>query len=150
VHADGEIIAGAWWDVNENFGFDLVSMTDLWMETHNATVDGAAGNEGEIFRDVLLEALMADDDNGNLDDGTPNDDAITEAFCEHGITLIGNISLDHEEFETPVAELTPVAIETTLDVDYPEFIGGANIYWRTTPGATYIMTENDRFRRFNI
>jgi hypothetical protein len=26
VHADGEIIAGAWWDVNENFGFDLVSM----------------------------------------------------------------------------------------------------------------------------
>lgn len=141
VHADGEIIAGAWWDVNENLGFDLVSMTNLWMETLNATVDGAAGNEGEIYRDVLLEALMADDDNGNLDDGTPNDDAITEAFCEHGITLIGNISLDHEEFETPIAELTPVVIETTLDVDYPEFIGGANIYWRTAPGASYTMTE---------
>jgi len=144
VHADGEIIAGAWWDVNENFGADLISMTDLWMETHNATVDGADGNEGEIFRDVLLEALMADDDNADLADGTPNDDLITEAFCEHGITLVGNVGLEHEEFEEPVAVDEPIVIATTLDVDFPEYIGDALMFWRTAPGAAFTelaMTE---------
>ncbi len=140
VHADGEIIAGAWWDVNENFGGDLTTMTELWTETFNGIVDGANGNEGEVYRDVLLEALMADDDNGDLADGTPNDDAITSAFCEHGITLIGNISLDHNEFETPIAALAPISIEATLEVDFPEFIGGANMYWRTSPGAAYTET----------
>lgn len=140
VHADGEIVAGAWWDVNENFGADLVSMTDLWMETHNATVDGVDGNEGEIFRDVLLEALIADDDNGDLADGTPNDDAITSAFCEHGITLVGNVSLDHNEFVEPVAVMEPLVIEATLDADFPEYIGFASMYWRTTPGAAFIET----------
>lgn len=141
VHADGEIIAGAWWDVNENFGGDLVTMTDLWMETHNGTVDGADGNEGEIFRDVLLEALMADDDNADLTDGTPNDDAITEAFCEHGITLIGNVDLEHTEFAEPVAYDVPLVIETSLDVDFPEYVGSALMMWRTTPGAAFTETE---------
>jgi len=144
VHADGEIIAGAWWDVNENFGADLISMTELWMETHNATIDGADGNEGEIFRDVLLEALIADDDNADLGDGTPNDDIITDAFCEHGITLIGNIGLDHTEFTTPVEVDVPLVVETDLEVDYPEYIGSASLFYRTTGAGAYtetIMTE---------
>lgn len=135
VHADGEIVAGAWWDVNVNLGADLVSMTALWMETLNATVDGANGNEGEIFRDVLLEALLADDDNGDLGDGTPNDDAITAAFCLHGITLIGNISLNHAEFEEPVAIMEPISVDAELVVDFPEYVGAASMFWRTAPGA---------------
>lgn len=45
-------------------------MTAIWMETLNATVDGFDGNEGEIYRDVLIEALLADDDNGDMSDGT--------------------------------------------------------------------------------
>ena len=135
VHADGEIIAGAWWDVNVEFGGDLVSMTDIWMETHNATVDGPDGSEGEIYRDVLLEALIADDDNGDLTDGTPNDDVITAGFCIHGITLVGNVGLEHTEFAEPVAVDEPVLIEVELDVDYPEFIGDAVMLWRTGGGA---------------
>lgn len=138
VHADGEIIAGAWWDVEENTSHTF--FTDLWNATHNATVDGADGNEGEIYRDVLLEALMADDDNGDLTDGTPNDDAITSAFCEHGITLIGNISIDHAEYVTPVPVLDPVVIDADLVVDYPEYLGPASLFWRTTPGGTYTET----------
>ncbi len=136
VHADGEIIAGAWWDVEENT--DHAFMENLWHATHNATVDGADGNEGEIFRDVLLEALMADDDNADLTDGTPNDDAITSAFCEHGITLIGNIELDHSEYVTPVTAMDPVVIDADLVVDYPSYIGSASLFYRTAPGAVYI------------
>ncbi len=144
VHADGEIVAGAWWDVNENFGGDLTSMTNLWMETHNATIDGADGNEGEIFRDVLLEALMADDDNADLGDGTPNDDFITDAFCEHGITLIGNIGLDHTEFTAPVEVDAPLVVVTDLEVDFPEYIGSASLFYRTAGAGAYtetLMTE---------
>ncbi len=144
VHADGEIIAGAWWDVNENFGGDLTTMTALWLQTFSATVDGADGNEGEIYRDVLLEALIADDDNADLGDGTPNDDIITDAFCEHGITLIGNIGLDHTEFTTPVEVAVPLVVETDLEVDYPEYIGSASLFYRTTGAGAYtetVMTE---------
>jgi len=140
VHADGEIIAGAWWDVKENFD-DMVITTELWMETHNATVDGPDGDEGSIFRDVLLEALIADDDNADLLDGTPNDDIITEAFCEHGITLVGNITLEFDEFTEPVTEMEPITLEVELDVDYPEYLGAANVFWRTTPGAAYTISE---------
>lgn len=144
VHADGEIIAGAWWDVNENFGGDLTTMTALWLQTFSATVDGADGNEGEIYRDVLLEALIADDDNADLGDGTPNDDIITDAFCEHGITLIGNIGLDHTEFTAPVEVDVPLVVETDLEVDFPEYIGSASLFYRTTGAGAYtetIMTE---------
>ena len=140
-HADGEIIAGAWWDVNENLGGDLTSMTEIWMETLNATVDGFDGNEGEIYRDVLIEALLADDDNGDMSDGTPNDDAIASAFCEHGIALIYNINLDHDELVTPIVPLTPISIEATLEVDYPEFVGATKMYWRTSPGVAYNETD---------
>ncbi|MFI5172926.1 MAG: T9SS type A sorting domain-containing protein, partial [Chitinophagales bacterium] len=138
VHADGEIIAGAWWDVEENM--DHTFMVDLYNETQNGTPDASDGNEGELYRDVLLEALLADDDNADLADGTPNDDAITAAFCEHGITLIGNLSIDHTEFSEPVAVLTPIPVETELDVDFPEYIGSVTMNWRTSPGAAYTAT----------
>lgn len=138
VHADGEIIAGAWWDVEENT--DHTFMVDLFNATFAAKVDGPNGDEGAIYRDVLLEALMADDDNGDLTDGTPNDEAITSAFCEHGITLIGNIELDHTEFSEPVAVAAPIVVDADLIVDFPEFVGATSMFWRTDPGAAYTMT----------
>ncbi|MFN3940777.1 MAG: M36 family metallopeptidase, partial [Chitinophagales bacterium] len=39
VHADGEIIAGAWWDLYENLDADMSAMISIWQETWFATVD---------------------------------------------------------------------------------------------------------------
>jgi len=55
VHADGEIIAGAWYDTYLNFG-NLQQMMDLYKETFYATVTGPDGTEGQVYVDVLIEA----------------------------------------------------------------------------------------------
>ncbi|MBI1192282.1 MAG: T9SS type A sorting domain-containing protein [Bacteroidetes bacterium] len=127
VHADGEIIAGAWWDLSEEFG-SLSDMTDLWINTFPATIDGPDGDEGSIYSDVLLEALLQDDDDADLSNGTPRDIAIITAFAIHGITLLANAELDH----TPgiAAAEAPVAISVGLDVDFPAYLGDVTLRWR--------------------
>jgi len=37
--------------------------------------------------DSYLAALAVDDNNGDLADGTPNEDLITEAFALHGLNI---------------------------------------------------------------
>jgi Zn-dependent metalloprotease len=48
VHADGEIIAGAFWDTHLNLG-NLQQMMDLFKETFYAGITGADGTEGTLF-----------------------------------------------------------------------------------------------------
>ncbi|MBC8173015.1 MAG: hypothetical protein H7X71_03825, partial [Chitinophagales bacterium] len=140
VHADGEIVAGAWWDLAENLGFDVNAMAEIWHETHLATVNGPDGDEGVIFRDVLLEALYADDDNANLDDGTPNDIAILDAFAEHGITLVANAVVNHEEIAVALPDLEGITIEAELEVDFPLYLGDFTMYWKANTATTWETT----------
>ncbi len=132
VHADGEIIAGAWWDYAENINNDVQGMMALFVETLAATLTASNGNEGSLYADILLEALLQDDDNGNINDGTPNDISILEAFAEHGITLIANAQLTHTEIATPLLSTDPIDIDATLVIDANAFIyfGGLDLHWR--------------------
>lgn len=86
VHADGEIIAGAWWDVALNFG-SVQQRQDLYVQTFAATIDYPDGQEGQLYSDILIEALTVDDNDGDLTNGTPNYCAITSAFALHGINM---------------------------------------------------------------
>ena len=95
VHADGEILAGAFWDLRKNLG-SLDQMMQLFKATYQALPNAMEGNEGQLYRDVLLEVLTANDNDNNLSNGTPDDDAISSAFARHGITLLAGIDLDHE------------------------------------------------------
>ena len=143
VHDNGEIIAGAWWDTGENMG-SVDNMGNLWNETHYALIDGFDGDEGNIYRNVLLAALEADDDDGDLGTGTPNDDAIITAFAAHGITLLANAVITHSEFSAPLAAADPILIDATLDVDFPAYLGDFNLYYRTTTSGAYtpvLMSE---------
>ena len=89
MHADGEIIAGAFWDLYLNLG-SMNQMLDLFKYTYDSGVDGPDGDEGVIYTDILLEVLYADDNDADLSNGTPNDLAIVSAFNLHGITLLSN------------------------------------------------------------
>ena len=84
VHADGEIIAGAFWDTYLNLG-SMPQMIDLFKYTFDAAPDGPNGTEGIIYTDVLLEVHYDDDNDNDLFNGTPNDNAIIQAFALHGI-----------------------------------------------------------------
>jgi len=135
VHADGEIIAGAWWDYGQERG-DQQEMVNLFQAAYPAGLDAADGDEGSLYRDVLLEALIQDDDDADLSTGTPNDIAIITAFGIHGITLLANADVDHVA-TTPLAA-TPITIEADLEVDFASYLGDFNMVWRTDGGGPWL------------
>ncbi|MBK9758862.1 MAG: T9SS type A sorting domain-containing protein [Flavobacteriales bacterium] len=137
VHADGEIIAGAWWDTYVNLGNNMVQTMDLFADAFpglQATV--ANGNEGSAFRAVLIDVLEADDDDGNLINGTPNGSAIAEAFRKHGITLISGFDVAHTPVETSLQD-AGILIEATAVVsgDFDVYVQGVQLNYRANTGA---------------
>lgn len=84
VHNDGLIIGGAMWDLRTYEGRTLTD--SLWVY--------ALYGEATLFEDYLIEVLIADDDNGNLGDGTPHACVIYLAFDKHGIGP-GPATVDH-------------------------------------------------------
>ncbi len=81
IHEDGMILTGAVWDVREAIGLERTSR--LYMDAMYGTPDGTS--LGEALADYFIEFLLADDDDGDLSNGTPNSAAIITAFNAHGI-----------------------------------------------------------------
>jgi|688.fasta_scaffold03673_27 Zn-dependent metalloprotease len=145
VHSDGEIIAGAWWDTYLLLGSDMLLTTQLFAEAYpGLQADIPNGQEGTAFRDVLIDVLQADDTDGDLTNGTPNGNAIVEAFALHGITLISGFDLIH----TPAADqnanngITIIA-QTTVTFPYTQYVQGVQLNYRINAGGwnTAVMTN---------
>ncbi|RMI17416.1 MAG: T9SS C-terminal target domain-containing protein [Calditrichaeota bacterium] len=97
-HITGLIIAGAFWDLRQ-----AVGLSTAWHLHHFArygTPDDA--NDGIAFSEWFVETLIADDDDGDLTNGTPHMNEIVNAFNAHGIGtgLFMNFSFVH----TPVSD----------------------------------------------
>lgn len=112
VHADGEIIAGAFWDTYLNLG-NLQQMMDLFKETFYAGITGPDGTEGVLFPDILLETLTLDDNDGDLTNGTPNYCDITGGFAIHGISLSAASGIDHDEVLSAAA-FNPITVTSVV------------------------------------
>ncbi|MCB0792803.1 MAG: hypothetical protein H6595_10730 [Flavobacteriales bacterium] len=139
VHADGEIIAGAWWDTYVELGNDMNAMFGLFIEAYaGLQAETPDGNEGQAFRDVLIDALQADDDDADITNGTPNGNAIVEAFGIHGITLLSNAELQHSTVEAS-AENTSIAITADLVLTFPftNYMQEVQLNYRINNGATW-------------
>ena len=91
IHTDGMILTGAVWDVRKAIGIDAARKL-----THKVRYGAPDGKStGEAFFDYFLEMLIADDDDGDLSNGTPNASVIIGAFVAHGIVST-NFILTHE------------------------------------------------------
>ena len=126
-HQTGLIIAGALWDLRgaliEDHGEDDgVAIADhiFWQVASRASsVDT-----------TYIEALLADDDNGNIEDGTPNQCAIDEAFNLHGLgpgaTGEGpaNFYLDHPAATEQVAAWDDVVLSFEAGLSNPDCAEG--------------------------
>ncbi len=115
VHADGEIIAGAWWTLADMLG-DVQKMMEIFTKTWYDTPDGPNGMEGVVYHDVLISALLNDDDDNDLSNGTPNIEVILNAFARHGIYLLANAVVAHEEVTHPDAA---ASVNLTAEVQLP-------------------------------
>jgi len=77
-HSGAQIISGAMWDIRSILSkqyLDPLLVEALRLQPIN-------------FRELLESLLIADDNNGNLNDGTPNINTICSAFWDHGLTSI--------------------------------------------------------------
>jgi cysteine-rich repeat protein len=130
-HVSGLIISGALWDLRK----DLI-----------AELGAAAGvaQAEKIFLGVMqrandisttyMAALLADDDDADLGNGTPNFCAVERAFGRHGLvtgyvtTSVAPPAVDHLEISMAVS--TPTG--TTCA---PPAIAGITITWRANDGV---------------
>lgn len=134
VHADGEIIAGAWWDLYQSMG-SMDQMMKLFSECMYALITGPDGTEGEVFTDILVEALTNDDDDADITNGTPNDSIIVEAFARHGITLLSNAELDHTAVDDVDANID-VDIDVEITLTYAWALSKARVYYYINADTT--------------
>lgn len=139
VHADGEIIAGAWWDTYLNMGNDMNFTTTLFVEAYAGLQATAMnGNEGKAFTDVLIDALLADDTDADITNGTPNGLAIVDAFDLHGIHLISNATITHVPVLTSTAT-SNITIDAVLNLTFPytDYLNAVKCFYRINSSTTW-------------
>jgi Zn-dependent metalloprotease len=94
-HLTGLILGGAFWDLREAIG--LAAAESLSHFAKYGLPDD--NNNGTAMTEVFVEALVADDDDGDLSNGTPRDDAIASAFNAHGIGTQAFMAMSHHPLD---------------------------------------------------
>jgi len=143
VHDDGEIIAGAWWDTYQYWGA-LDSISYLFGQSHYGLANAANGNEGELYFDILIDALQYDDDDNNISNGTPHFTFIVKGFADHGIYLLNNSEIQHSGLGYQVSG-TPLTLDATVLSDFSPFVGDVTMRYRkrgTTGSSSIVMNKS--------
>ncbi|VAX40132.1 hypothetical protein MNBD_PLANCTO03-1304 [hydrothermal vent metagenome] len=89
IHSCGQVLGGVWWHTRLNLGATYGSaaglevVRQLFVDWTLITTGGSGSNSAHPG--TVIEVLTLDDDDGNLDNGTPNYDDICAAFELHGI-----------------------------------------------------------------
>jgi MYXO-CTERM domain-containing protein len=112
VHADGLIFAGAVWDLWGVFQ-DELDEDEAYKRSVDLFVNAIKG--GPTVAESYDEYIVADDDDGNLGNGTPNQCQIIEAFQRHGLGPMGSaglIQLNHNPLGNQAAgQPMPISAE---------------------------------------
>jgi len=130
VHADGEIICGAWWRTAGNIG-NRDTMMQILTEALYGLPNAPNGMEGILYTDILIDALQADDNDNNLSNGTPHFVQIVTAFAFHGITLLRNVTFDFNPFpDTQAGSPIPLSAQATVDPPFNALLDGISVVYR--------------------
>ena len=82
VHDDGEIIAGTMWDLRKAL---IAKLGDEAGDAQARKLYYGALQRASDIPTTFAEALLSDDDDGDLTNGTPNQCEINAAFGPHGL-----------------------------------------------------------------
>ncbi|MCZ6654471.1 MAG: hypothetical protein O7D91_15760 [Planctomycetota bacterium] len=115
IHACGQLLSGCVWDTrNELVVTEPDDYQDILMSLAVNSV--LVHSDSSIGPDILIDWLTLDDDDANMNNGTPHFDEICTGFGAHG-------------FDCPVLEVLDFQYPTGL----PEFV---------TPGQTTVIPVN--------
>jgi len=138
VHSNGLIFGGAMWDL-----WDLLvdaegekAGTEIAQDIFTGLLKGGPDIPASAY-----EALVADDDDGDLSNGTPHQCVIGEAFGQHGLGTDGigtSFLAFHEPLETIEPDIdTPLRIETLASAADCLDLGNADatLHYRVDQGS---------------
>jgi MYXO-CTERM domain-containing protein len=137
-HITGLIIAGALWDLRKALIEDLGYDAGVLQSDH---IFAQIASRAPDIPSSYDEALLADDDNGNLADGTPNICAIVEAFGFHGLGPGAGVPAFFVQHD-PLIEVQPehpIPLEVSAALSNPDCADGdvttVRAVWTTDPTA---------------
>lgn len=120
-HCCGEILGGTWRDIREQMGIlqgeptGLDYTRQLFVDWLQITVGGSGNNPA--WAQTAIEVLTVDDDDGNIENGTPNFAALRTAFEAHNVPFpdLPPVIVDFPSgFPTILQAETPTTISMTL------------------------------------
>lgn len=111
-HYNGLILSGSIWDLRKSLGIDETRKL-LQLARYSLADDT---DDGLAFSKWFLAFLEADDNNGNLTDGTPNFSKIVTAFNNHNIGL--NLVLCQNLKFTPPDDLSDYHTPQKFKVEF--------------------------------
>jgi hypothetical protein len=126
-HQTGLIIAGALWDLRSTLIEDQGEDDGVALADH---IFWQVASRASSVDTSYVEALLADDDNGDLSDGTPNQCAIDEAFNLHGLgpgtpgDTLTHFFLEHEEASKLVSAWDDVVLTVDAGLANPDCAEG--------------------------
>lgn len=135
VHADGEIICGAWWRTAGAIGSTRTQM-EILAESMYGLAMYPNGQEGKLYTDILIDALQADDNDNDLTNGTPNINAIINSFAFHGIRLLNNVNFNFTQLpDAPALQAIPINIQVNVQPPMNALLSGVDMVY-TVNGIT--------------
>jgi len=137
VHSNGLIFAGAMWDL-----WDML-VEEYGDEAGTEQVEQILAGllkGGPTVAESYDEAVFADDDDGDLGNGTPNLCLLAEAFGQHGLGPLGSGTtfLAHHEPTTDAEPGIPSEVEVDLvpvaEQCFPFDPAGGTVHYRVNAG----------------
>jgi len=135
VHNDGEIIGGALWDLRKGM---IAALGDsagraLADDFYYAILERASD-----IPSTYAEVLAADDDDGNLANGTPHKCIIDTAFSAHGLADTGSVASAVVEPPTLDGMVLMLHVGATTGACPPPEVQSARATWRlrSAPNTT--------------
>ncbi|MGE0547841.1 MAG: hypothetical protein AB7O24_15560 [Kofleriaceae bacterium] len=137
-HDDGEILGGAMWDtwkaLEQTLGTDAAyeKIIDYYTAVIQRSTD---------IPSVYAEVLLADDDDGDLSNGTPNECLIAAQFDKHGLRVAGGVPIE----VTRDGQTISISAETIGSPNCPAAgVASAMLDWnvRGQPGTSVAFVDN--------
>ncbi len=143
IHFTGLIFGGAMWDLRKALVAEYGKGAGVALSDQ---LFFAAVQRATNIPTTYLEVLAADDDNGDLSDGTPNKCMINAVFGVHGLRTV-DLDLTPLSVEVPTQEGHRISLQVAGDSTCPgDAVTGASLEWqiRGEPdsGGSLVLSEN--------
>jgi hypothetical protein len=138
VHADGEVLGGALWKVRARLkaalgtaagGLTADTLFNAWMNAYD---------DAQIKSIIEIHWLTLDDDDGNIDNGTPNYTHIDGGFTDQGFPgfpLPFVAFADVTELPDTTDEVGPYPVEARITAQFNPPLSTPTLRWRVNDGG---------------